>query len=240
MNLKRAKRKFGLPQFAISVQYSVLIALLFLTYHSSNAQLNLKIGYTLDYVNLDVNDQIFADYNASQSDLTTSFSNIRFSNGIHFGLRLRNEFLGFDLNWERVQNDKAAVGTNADGNFNLELDYKFNRFSSGIECYYEAVGLGLNINYQQLTVNSSLNRAENIRILRNGNWANKFYLIFSAPGTSTISLSLQPYVQIPWSSTSYFPVNEHLGLPSSPLNSFLDRNVHYGFSLIFYNGPQNY
>jgi len=61
-------------------------------------------------------------------------------------------------------------------------------------------------------------------------------LILSAPGSDLLSISLQPYVAIPWSHYNLGPLASNLGI--STRNGWIQENMHFGFTVVFYNGPQ--
>ncbi len=218
----------------------LLLAIYFLSTTYSFSQLNLKVGYTLDYSQYSINNRIFQDYNESNPWLTSSFNRVHFSHGVQFGVRLKKDFIALDLNWERVRNDKKAIGI-SDGGIQLskELNYTLNRFSAGVEAYNKFFGLGANINYSQFSIKSpSASNIGDKDIVKSTDFGNKVYLILSTPGLNTVSFSIQPFIQIPWTGPNLFDLNNFLG--NAPrLKSYNQNNLHFGLSLIFYNGPQN-
>ena len=225
-------------ELKLAKQLSAIFTLFVLLVSSVQGQLNIKIGYSLDYSKYTINNAILKSYNESYSSLTENFRDVHFSNGLQLGLRFKSQFLALDANWERVSNEKSAKGINGSKAFTTNLDYALNRYSIGIEACPSQIGIGTNVYYQQITINSIDNDSDlKEKILRDGDFGSKVYLIFSAPGTNLMSFSLQPYLMIPWTATNYFDLNDYLNQPSS-LTTFNQRNIHFGLSIIFYNGKQ--
>ena len=225
-------------EFRIAKQVSTMLTLIVLLVSSIEGQLNIKIGYSLDYSKYSINNAILNSYNESFPSLTQSFRDVHFSNGLQLGLRVKSQYLAIDANWERVSNEKTAKGINGSGAFSSNLDYTLNRYAIGLEAYPAYFGIGTNVYYQQISISSIDNDSDfKEKILKDGDFGSKVYLIFSVPGTNLMSFSLQPYVMIPWTATNYFDLNNHLNQPSA-LTTFNQRNIHLGLSLIFYNGPQ--
>lgn len=234
------KRKMRLlPQGSIQVLTFLIVSFLIVKGELAYGQLNLKMGYTLNYTQSNVNNNLLDAYNSNNKWLSQEFKNLRFLNGIHAGLRYKKDFIAIDLHWERVFSEKESFGVNQSGNaVSNELNYSFNRYGLGLELYNNFFGLGANTYYEQFNLKSPISGLDSDeKIITEGNFGNKVYLIFTSIGNERISVSLQPFAMIPWTESNLFNLETHLGLPSNQ-NTYNQRDIHFGISLIFYNGPQ--
>jgi hypothetical protein len=217
----------------------IAFMLLFVVLSSKvSSQVNIKIGYNLDYSSFQSHNALLKSYNESNSWLTQEFNNVGFLNGVQIGARLRNEFAGIDISWERTAAERNASGVNPSNlTVNQNLAYKLNRYSVGFEVYPKIVGIGANISYERFSISNSVDGLEaKNQILKEDRFSNRFYLIFTASGTERLGISLQPYVSIPWSHYNISPLKSYLDVRTDQHN--IQQNLHFGFSLVFYNGPQ--
>ncbi len=229
--IRKLYTKFG--KLFLVLAYTLVFSL-----NSAYSQLNLKVAYNLDYSSYTVHNGIFADYNMDRDWLAQEFNNLRFTNGLQLGLRFRGKYLGTDLSWERSSADRSAQGIMPNGeNHRNELEYVVNRFALGLETYRANIGLGINVYYERLGISSPLAELEsNQEVINGGRFGNRIYLILSTTGSDRLSLSLQPYVAIPWQHLELSPLASHLGITNT--GSYLQKNTHFGLSVVFYNGAQ--
>ncbi|WP_235290782.1 hypothetical protein [Portibacter lacus] len=202
-------------------------------------QLNLKIGYNLDYSAYSGNNEILSSYNTANPTLADPFKDLHFFNGLQLGLRLRGEYVGMDFTWERSSAKKFANGIDVNEVLvSKELDYTANKFALGLESYNKYFGIGANVYWEKLNIASPIENFESsVRVFNNDRLGNRVYLILVAPGSDRLSISLQPYISIPWSHYNLGSLAQNLGV--STKNGAIQENLHFGFSIVFYNGPQN-
>lgn len=219
--------------------FAALISI-FLFLQCGYGQLNIKVGYNLNYSSLESHNHIFSEFNTARPWLTSEFKDIHFSSGLQVGLRYRIDNIALDLTWDRATNERIADGiTPAGSDFSKELMYINNRIGLGLESYNKYFGIGANVNYDILQINSTQPNSESSKsIMQNERFASKVYLIFTSIGSDIIAISLQPYVAIPWSHFNLSTLARHLEVLSNEGN--IQNNLHFGFSLVFYNGPQQY
>jgi hypothetical protein len=215
------------------------IVLFSLTCNSLSSQLNIKMGYTLDYGSHETNNLILDAYNSNNQWLSQEFKPVRLLNGLQAGLRYKKDFMAFDVSFERVFGGKESFGINNNGvSVSNELKYTLSRYALGLEVYNNMLGIGANVYHEIYTIKSPISGIDSDeKITSDGNFGNKIYLIFSSQGNGRISVSLQPFVMIPWSDSNLFNLNTYLGNDNN-LQSYNQRNLQFGISLIFYNGPQ--
>lgn len=223
--------------------YNILLRLpfvcfLFLSYGCLNAQFNFKIAYNLDYSTFASHNALMEQYHEANPWLTTKFGKVTFLNGLHLGARVRNEFLGIDLTWERSTAQRNASGINfSDVTIDQELDYRLNKFSLAFETYSKFVGVGANVTWERFTLSNTVARLDSKNtILTDDRLGNRLYLIFQTKGTERLGLSLQPYLYLPWSHYNISPLASFLDVKSDEFN--IQKNLHFGLSLVFYNGRQ--
>ena len=207
--------------------------------YQANGQLNIKMGYTMNYGQNEVNNKLFDNYNKNNLWLSEEFKPLRFLNGIQAGIRYKQEFVGIDVYYERIFGDRGSSGINLEGVAKTnELKYAFSRFGIGLELYNKYFGVGANTYYETLSIKSQITELESDqKIVSDGNFGNKLYLIFNSIGNDRVSVSLQPYAMLPWTSSNLFNLETHLRIPSN-LITYNQSNFQYGISLILYNGPQ--
>lgn len=220
------------------MKYSIIAFFLTIAF-SLDAQINIKVGYTLDFNSSSVVNNIQNAYNRKNTWLSKEFRNANISNGIVLGVRYKFENIALDIGVERVTASRTSEGINPENRSNTtDLFYRFNRVFAGLEVFNDYIGLGANLTYEQFQIRSELNNSNfRQKLLTSGDWGNKVYLIIPLPGNNNMGLSIQPYAQIPWTGSSVFGLQQFLGNPSN-LNSFRQRNTHFGISLIIYNGKQ--
>ncbi|WP_235297288.1 hypothetical protein [Portibacter marinus] len=220
----------------------VLILLLsfLLNQNKVSGQLNVRIGYNLDYASYNVHNQIIEQFNSERPWLNEKFKPLRFSNALQFGARIRRSFVGWDLNFERSKIERSASGNMpGSGNFSKSIDYVTYRLGTGIEFYGNVFGLGANIYFERFNISTSVDNAEiTENTFRNDRLGSKIYFIATSTGTERLSISLQPYVAIPFTAYDLNPLATSLNLTN--YGSARQRNLHFGVSLVFYNGPQRY
>ena len=212
----------------------------FILPNQSSAQLNIKIGYSLNYSPSLVNNDILSSYDNERPWLNKTMGELHFLNGLQAGLRYRIEMLAFDLSWERVSKEKTANGINPVGQTHYtELKYNFNRYSAGIELGKGVFAFGTNVYMEDFKIKSPLSGIEgDENVIKDYNFGNKVYLNFATNTHKLHSISLQPFVLIPWSPVNLFNLENHLNTEAG-LRTYNQWNFHYGISIVFYNGPQS-
>lgn len=223
--------------------YNRLIIMVFAVIFCLNAsnvaaQLNLKVGYNLNYSSFQTYNKVLQEFNDKNPWLSQDFKDLRLLNGLQIGARVRGEYVGMDLTWERSAASRKIAGQDPDGlDYVSELNFKWDRASMGLETYYEYFGLGASIYWERLGISRPITSIEsNEQILTDNRIGNKIYLIFSTIGVDRVSLSLQPYVAIPWSHYNLGALATHLDI--STQEGLIQENLHFGFSFVFYNGRQ--
>jgi len=64
-----------------------------------------------------------------------------------------------------------------------------------------------------------------------------FHLSLNVESNDILTLSIKPYVQVPWSKLNVIPLHEEL-LPNDTVNAddFKEDFLNFGIMLVFYNG----
>ena len=71
--------------------------------NNSYGQLNLKIGYNLNYSTYPINNALLENFNSEREWLSEKFKPLHISNALVVGARLKSEFVGLDVTWEDFQ-----------------------------------------------------------------------------------------------------------------------------------------
>lgn len=195
------------------------------------SQINIKVGYTLDYSDYTQTNIILNEFNRTSADDLQKFKPFHFNHGLQLGIRLKKENLAFDFGVERI----SATRTGASNNASYEIKNRINRILAGLELHGKLTGLGVNFYYEQFRYIDA--DASSKIISSDGDFGNKVYLIYKLPGSKNLSLNIQPYVMLPWTASNVFGIHEYLKNEAS-LTSYNQRNIHYGISFLFYNGKK--
>ena len=228
-----------------SLKQIILCLVLVFIGNNLSAQLNIKVAYSLNFLNSKVNNSILNNFNERNDWLGEEgeFKNWRSLHGLSLGLLYRTEFFGFEAYYTNRVNKLEARGNDPliSGGFEGDLFYKLNSWTLGYEVYYSFFGLGATLDWSKFKLNYEINNDNNIRKLINNDFlSSKFYFILQLPGNEVISLAIKPFVQIPWGSIDFRGLDEALNPGGSGLNDYQERVVSFGISFVFYNGKNYY
>ena len=204
-------------------------------------QLNVKVGYTASYLNSGFNNNIFDSFNA-QNSLETRFKNLHMLHGIQLGFRYKINIAAIEFTWENTTRSRNAIQVDSlEMFFEKNLYYSINSFSLGVQNNFGNFGYGASIDSRTIRVRTNIGATDQrTDILKQRGWTSRFYLSLNIPGGDFVSLSIQPYVQIPLESTDFYPLEMDLN-PTSNANpdQFSEDLMTFGITLAFYNGAQN-
>jgi len=205
------------------------------------AQLNIKVGYGISYVNAEVDNQIIKRYNEQFSFLDNPMQEVRFLNGFLVGLRYRIDNFAIEANFENKFNTLESTGIDpiSNHNFNRDLLFKYTSYSIGLESYLtEYIGLGVSIDWDHLRYRSETQNADRYNVLKDNGFSSEVHLSLNLQGNDVITLSIQPYVQIPWTKMFIAELENEI---NPDVAAVIDTNysadyMNYGVKFIFYNG----
>jgi len=221
---------------------SLVIALLFT--FTSYAQFNFTAGYTYGRTPSGVNNQIIQQINDNNSWLTNyeKMKEIKGLHGFHFGAQMRFDFVAIFGSWSKkvqVSDFKGDDSTNV--SIYRELFYSVNSTSVGIELFpIERISFGGSIDLNSFRIRSENNVAsDRYVIMKDRGLSSHFFVSLNIRGSDILSISLQPYLHIPWTNFNLTEMESELDTGVG-LTNFEDGFMNYGIRLIFRNGQQNF
>ena len=227
---------------------SILFIFLFIGLFNTNAhsQINVKVGYSLSFLQSKVNDEIIEEFNTRNDFLGKdgSFNKWRSAHGLSLGLYYRSRIFGFELSYNNKINKVEARGSDplTNGRFERDIQYKINSLSAAYELFVsEGLGLGASLDWTTFKMNYEVNNDNNNELLtKQEGLSSNFYVVLNLPGNEIISLAIKPFVQIPWTSWDFKPLDETLNPNGSSITNHKERVLNFGIQFVFYNGRNNY
>lgn len=164
--------------------------------------------------------------------------NIKTMHGINIGLRYKvTDASSFELSWENLGTDVLAFGERDNGSFEeTEIFYTFNQYFLSYQSYFGDIGLGSSIGYNNVKIQERLNAERRSTLDIPNQWVARINLSYNFGASDKVSLSLQPFVQIPITSVDLSSLSSNFGI--DPLQDNDETFLTYGLTLVFYNGRQ--
>ncbi len=219
--------------------FSILIFGFFLS-HSTIAQLNIKTGYIYSRSNPEVYNALIDQLNANNSVLDDyeEMKQLNSFHGILFGLRYRAApaALNLDVSFKFQRTDYEGENPTT-GNSEFRTDYfSLRSISPGVEFFINRVSFGGTIDLNTLRIRSeSYIRSARHIIYRDTKLSSHFFIGYNLHGSEAISLSLQPYVQIPWSKFNLTKIDTEYETGAN-LDDYEEGLLNYGLRIILTNG----
>ena len=215
----------------------LFLALLLNLGQSLYAQLNVKVGYEMVFIQPDGTNAAFDAYNEQNSWITDRFKEVNYLHGLHTGLRFQLKPLAWEVNYSKRFNTRQVIGNDPD--FGLEttrkIIYDVELISLVQEIQFGSFGVGGSIDYNWLDIRSEVvNQEDGHKIGSDEAWSSQFYLVFHTSKTGFISLSIQPYFQVYWDTLDVSPISQELKVNVGKERE--DNLSHFGVKFIFYNG----
>lgn len=207
-----------------------------------SAQLNFKVGYSFGYAAMNDVNTVHQAYNESKAGIVEVLKDINWMHGVEVGVRQKWESFGMELSYQNLGRDRNAIGLEADGSaFEKTIFYSTRIYSFALENYFGPFGYGASIGRSKLRVSTNIPNIDSTKrpITNDGNLSSQFYLMLSAPGTRTVSLTIKPYVTINWGGFNVSELESELEVDTSVDLSDINPTF-FGISLLFYNGPQDF
>lgn len=207
----------------------------------SSAQLNIKTGYSFSYNAPEVSSQLFSDFNQANEDwLDKKFKDFRWMHGLHLGARYRiAETIGLELGWITKFDKSEAEGVNSisGADYSKKYFYSQNQVHFALETLFsEHFGIGASINYDFLSIKARNGDSGNkSKILKENNYSSNFFFTYYSSQSNGTRFGFRPYVRVPWTDINYRDLANDLN-ESSQTETLSDRTLHFGISLLFFNG----
>ena len=207
----------------------------------ATAQMNIKIGYSLGYSNPKILNDITTRYNADRPWLEKSFKELHTTNGLVAGVRYRLADIGLEFTWHNKFKVFRSEGLDpaTEKKYFQDIYFRYSSFSLGFENYlFEKFGWGASIDYSNVRFRTeSTDIQSRFTISQQKGLSSHFYLSINTRSNDLLTLSIKPYVQIPWSKLNIFDLEKSLH-PSSTAteDQFKEDFINFGIMLVFYNG----
>ena len=221
---------------------SLIIGFLFTL--TSYAQFNFTAGYTYGRMPSGVNNEIIQQVNQNNNELINyeKMKAIKGLHGFHFGAQMRFDFVALFASWNnkvQVSDFKGDDSTNV--SIYQELFYSMRSTSLGLEIFpIENISFGGSIDLNRLRIRSEDNVASGrYVIMKDRGFSSHFFVSLNIEGSDILSISLQPYVHIPWTKFNLTELESELETGVG-LTDFEDGFMNFGIRLIFRNGQQNF
>ena len=223
-------------------KYLLSICLLIFLSTVLSGQLNFKVGYSFGYTNMNDANRIHQAYNESKPGIVEVLKEIHWMHGIEVGVRQKWESVGVEISYQNIGRDRSAIGLELDeSTFEKTLFYGARTYSLALENYFGPFGYGASIGRTKMKVSTDIEGISRTKrpLMSDANLSSQFYLLLSAPGTKTVSLTIKPYISINWGGFDLSNLEPELkvdtGLDLSDIQP-----TFFGVSLLFYNGPQDF
>ena len=232
MNHKIKYPGLSVKQLLLLCVFSLLMAT------SSKGQLNLKTGYLLNYLDPQVNNQLFESFNTENDWLDNSFDNINWMHGMEVGMRYRMDFVAIEADWAINFADSEASGINPVDNssFSTKYIYNYHKYSVGLENIFGPIGVGAKLSLNRIAIKSKVSGVGKSTVLRDNHFTGTIFLGLYTQNNGNISFGLRPFVQLPITQYKITALAEDLELPVNETPLEEDDFWIFGLSLLFLNG----
>ena len=214
--------------------YVALLALVIQT--SVIAQINLKAGYCMSWLDVDNYNAIVQSHNTSMSGTYSDpFKSLNVLHGMDLGLEYRWETIAVEAGWRTKRNRLEAKGTRAGLDFRNSLNISINSFFTGVVQYYGPIRMSASLDYNYTILKVEFDDPTTFTTLKNYGWGSSFSIGYVFRGAGPISLVIAPYTQLHWSKydlSAFGNVITETGV-QHPTEDFFN----YGITLYFLNGP---
>jgi len=214
----------------------------------SEAQVNIRIGYSLGMLSANTNNQILDSYDSFLSgfyDEYDEFRDLRLIYGISLGLRYKFGLGSLELSWEGPGRTIESVGK-----FNPEpparpsavteeIRYRLNLILLSYETNFDRFGVGTSVGRNFLSISELIpNDNANISLLdgNQGQFVARFHLAFNFYGSNTVAFAIKPFVQVGINDADLSSYTRNLGVTTAADTG--EGFLMWGLSFSFYNGRQ--
>ncbi|NNF33314.1 MAG: hypothetical protein HKN68_04360 [Saprospiraceae bacterium] len=202
-------------------------------------QLNIKVGYSGGYMESNKIDDIIGRFNDDKPFLEQPLGNIDFLSGLELGMRYRFGISAFEVSMSDLSGDSEAFGIKDGNPFEETITTGFRSYSIGVDNFIGNFGFGASISSRRLKIDTDIMGFDRDRtVLSEKGIASRFHIFYQVK-SNNVSLTLKPYIEIPWESYNISALNRDYFPDSTIPDSEFETDITiFGISLIFYNGPQ--
>ena len=214
-----------------------LLAVFFGLSSPVNAQLNLKTGYSISFLDDASVVHIIQAYNQG-STYSKNFKDLKWLHGVEAGLRYKTGVHALELTYLGAYQSLRATATNPSGGDDLTDKLKFNVHSAGLAYQLSsgAFGIVFEMQRQWYITGAELKQPDRNWKHTQGMWAKQAYLMLNFEGSGNVSMTIKPYYIFPSEAYDCAPLQEFLETNGGNLE--LNKWNRFGVTLLFYNGQQ--
>lgn len=221
----------------ILARYILPLLLIFTCYMNAEAQFNVSVNYSLGYAPAENYNVIIDNYNETQTTEKIGLDNLHVLNGIGMGARYRVGFAGLEFTWTERFKRSTATGTDLEGAYTYRrLGYRYRTFGIGYTTFLnDTWSFGGSFNQDRFKITTETNSALINGLVEESAYSSRFFIGMTMKAGDFLSISLQPFVWIPWGDFDFKNLNDVIN-PNIPLENTKESFSQIGVSLIFYNG----
>ena len=214
-----------------------LLAVFFGLSSPVNAQLNLKTGYSISFLQDASVDHIIQAYSQGKT-YSKNFKDLTWLHGFEAGLRWKTGVHALELTYLGGYQRLRATATNPSGGEDLTDKLKFNVHSAGIayQISRDFIGAGFEMQRQWYITGAEVKQPDLNFKHTQAMWAKQVYLMFNFEGSGSVSMTIKPYYIFPSEAYDCLPLRDFLETNGSDLE--LNKWNRFGVTLLFYNGQQ--
>lgn len=199
-----------------------------------HAQINLKTGYHINYVDDPGLDHLIDRINEVM-EYTDIVPQLWWMHGIEAGLRLKTDIHAFEISYQAAYQSLKGRAPLADGSGNFRDLYRFGIHNVGAGYQISGPKFGVGVDYQFQWYRTKINLASSdidfvdVQSMRGIN----VYTLFYFSGSQGVDMALRPFVSFPMDARDHDPMSDYLGVER------LDKKYKWtrvGLSIMFYNG----
>lgn len=222
------------------MRLSFVFILSFLFSLSLSAQFNIKVGYQYLYSNPTVHNKIINQLNIQNSTLKNyeEMESLHGFHGLSFGARQRFGFVGLNAAMNSKFRRKSYKGNDSSTNASVYRKhfYGFRSYSVGLEFFVKNISFGGSLDLNRFRIRAESNeRTDRHTFFQDDNYSSTFFIATNLYGSEHLSLSIQPFVQIPFTKFDFTTLQSELNVDAN-LDSYEEALMTFGIKIIFQNG----
>lgn len=216
---------------------TVVWMMVFFIYNTSHAQINLLVGYGLNFQPSDSHDALLREHNGQNDWYKNNFDNFGLHHGLYLGVRQGWSSARLVLSYRNYGSRLEAEGIppGADQSFRRQLYFRNNVISLGLETAFERLNFGASLDYNFLKTSAETSDYNNSYVVQKDRYlSSHFYLNIDFHGQGTMGFTLQPFVSLGWTELDLEGLSDELS--TSSVKRYTP--TIFGVALILVNGPQ--
>lgn len=205
-------------------------------------QLNLKIGYSAGVINPENINRLMTAYDEENPWFEEKPRDLNIINGVTIGFRSRWEYVSLEFSWvsKFASRDMSGIRPVDEAGFEREIIYRIGSFSFGPEFFIGNIGFGgtLDATDFQIRTNYSGQPTELV-LVDEFSLSSHFFVSYHLVTSDFLSLTLRPYVQLPYERFNVHGLEEDLfPMNTTDPETVNDNLLNFGLQILFFNGPQ--